>query len=293
MRCVILTFRHFTRRTEQNLDWNMVNLEPVAIVTGATRGIGRAIVQKLSSQGISCICVGSSRKSIANIKLGEHLQTVKEAQRHRSLAIDLSQWPQWTTEKNHFGIDYVPNRVESFFPLINFELWNSPQQRYFLSLVVNCAGTTQTSLSLRTSAQEMQRIMNINFLSTVSMCNMATRSMIRYRNHQDTLPLQIINISSILGESDLTVKGTSIYSASKAAVSQYSKVLSQEISTLGIRVNTIAPGLVSDTDMIKELDSTAHGALTDLMSDSNHRSTPQQIAARVWSIYTNRNHNYN
>ncbi|GAV54532.1 hypothetical protein ZYGR_0AM00700 [Zygosaccharomyces rouxii] len=269
----------------------MIKLEPVAIVTGATRGIGKAIVQELSGQGISCICIGSSKESIAGIRLGEHLQTVRENQRHRSLAIDLSLWPQWVTQKKHFGIDYSPHRLESTFPLMGFESWNSPHQRYCLSLVVNCAGTTQSSISLRTSAEEMQRIMKINFLSTVSMCNLATRSMIRYRSHQGALPLQIVNISSILGETDLAVKGTSIYSASKAAVSQYSEVLSQEVSTWGIRVNTIAPGLVHGTDMIKELEDSAQKTLADLMATSNRISTPQEIASSVWSIYSDPNYN--
>ncbi|CAR30960.1 hypothetical protein ZYGR_0P02640 [Zygosaccharomyces rouxii] len=268
----------------------MVHLEPVAIVTGATRGIGKAIVQKLSSQGISCICIGSSRESIAGIKLGDHLQSVKENQRHRSLAIDLSQWPQWVAQKSHFGIEYYPQRLESMFPLMGFNSWNSPHQRYCLSLVVNCAGTTQSSISLRTSTEEMQRIMNINFLSTVSMCDLATRSMIRQRSHSGALPLQIVNISSVLGETELAVKGTSIYSASKAAISHYSKVLSQEVSNWGIRVNTIAPGLVNGTDMIKGLDDTAQTALMNLMATSNRRSTPQEIASSVWSIYSDGNY---
>lgn len=267
----------------------MVNLEPVAIITGATRGIGKAIVQKLSSKGISCVCIGSSRKSIAGIELGEHLQTVKENQRHRSLAIDLSQWPQWTTQKKHFGIEYLPHRLESMLSITCFEAWNTPHRRYYLSLVVNCAGATQSSIGLRTPIEEVQRIMNINFLSTVSMCNLATRSMIRCRKHQGVFPLQIVNISSILGESDMIVRGTSIYSASKAAVSQYSKVLSQEVSTLGIRVNTIAPGLVRDTDMIKNLSDSSQKGLMDIVTTDSYRSSPQEIASSVWSIYSDCN----
>lgn len=131
--------------------------------------------------------------------------------------------------------------------------------------------------------------MNINFLSTVSMCNLATRSMIRCRKHQGVFPLQIVNISSILGESDMIVRGTSIYSASKAAVSQYSKVLSQEVSTLGIRVNTIAPGLVRDTDMIKNLSDSSQKGLMDIITTDSYRSSPQEIASSVWSIYSDCN----
>lgn len=131
--------------------------------------------------------------------------------------------------------------------------------------------------------------MNINFLSTVSMCNLATRSLIRCRKNQGAFPLQIVNISSILGESDMIVRGTSIYSASKAAVSHYSKVLSQEVSTLGIRVNTIAPGLVEDTDMIKNLSDSSQKGLMDIMTTDSYRSSPQEIASSVWSIYNDCN----
>lgn len=264
----------------------MVHLEPVAVVTGATRGIGKQIVQKLSSQGLSCVCVGSSRQSIAKITLGDHLHNVNENQRHRSIAVDLSKWPQWATEKKHQGMEYVPRTLDSLYPLMDFSSWNSPHRRYCLSLLVNCAGITQSSISLRTPADEIQRIMNTNFMSAVSMCNLATRSMIRNRSYTSTIPLQIINVSSILGQHELTVNGTSIYSASKAAMSHYTKVLSQEVSDWGIRVNSIAPGLVSGTDMVEQLNESSQTTLKDLISSRNQTSTPREIASEVWSIYS-------
>ncbi|SJM88775.1 related to 3-oxoacyl-[acyl-carrier-protein] reductase [Zygosaccharomyces bailii] len=263
----------------------MTHIEPVALITGASRGIGKAIVQKLSRQGLSCICVASSKESISHICLGDHLSVTRKHQRHRSLAVDLARWPQWLSQKSYPGIDYLPLIQEGFFPLLDTRSWAVEQAdvQYRLSLLVNCAGTTQSSISLRTDPLEAQRIMNINFMSSISMCNSTIRSMIRSRT-DSSFPLQIINVSSVLGASDLVIPGTSVYTASKAALSHYTKVLAQEILPLGIRVASISPGLVSKTDMIKGLDQSAQTKLKEIMKSKV--STPEEIASQVWAIYS-------
>lgn len=262
----------------------MTYIEPVALITGASRGIGKAIVQRLSQEGVSCICIASSKESISRISLGDHLSITQKYQKHRSLAIDLSQWPQWVSQKSYPGIEYLPTTNDGSFPLVDTRKWSQGQKdvQYRLSLLVNCAGTTQNSISLRTGAQEAQKIMNTNFMSSVSMCNLAIKSMIRNSRHT-SLPLQIINIASILGEKDLAIPGTSVYAASKAALLHYTKVLAKEVSPLNIQVASISPGLVSNTDMIKRLDQNAQSALELLMKDTT--TTPEDLATEVWSIY--------
>ncbi|QLL34244.1 hypothetical protein HG536_0G01010 [Torulaspora globosa] len=271
----------------------MAKLFPVAVVTGASRGIGKAIVKKLSSEGVSCVALASSRKSISNIKLGDHLHVLHDAQRHRSLAIDFSDWPKWTQIKKHYGIDYqMPkapliesNYVASEFGLFDMlRSWSSPENKYYLALLVNCAGITQASLSVRTDPTTMARILNVNLMSCVSLCNMAIKHMVRDRKFVRRNP-SIINIGSILGtESSPVVAGTSLYAASKAALNHYSRVLSEEISGLDIAVETVNPGLVPQSDMIKMLDISIQEQLRHSMGPES--TSTEKIASIIWDLYT-------
>lgn len=267
----------------------MTRLLPVAVITGASRGIGKAIASKLSSEGISCLALASSKNSIAGIKLGDHLHVTHDAQRHRSLAIDFSQWPQWTQSKKHYGIDY--QQGESEFALFDMlRSWSSPGNKYYLALLVNCAGITQTSLSMRTDPMAMSRILNVNFMSCVSLCNMAIKCMIRERK-LTSATTSIINIGSILGtENSPSVPGTTLYAASKAALNQYSRVLSQEVSGLDITVETVNPGLVPQSDMIKTLDTSVQDQLERSMASQT--TSMDHLASLIWDRYRSRDRKY-
>lgn len=263
----------------------MTRVIPVAIVTGASRGIGRAILQKLSREGVSCLAIASSKESIARINIGNPLFYANDEQRHRSLAIDLSQWPQWTYDSQFSGIDYQNADCESSYTLLDMlRSWSSPSKRYYLDLLVNCAGVTQTTLSLSTDPGSISRIMNVNFMSCVSLSNIAVKQMIRDRRYNKSTP-SIINISSILSNEDQAIPGTSIYAASKAALNQYSRVLSKETSKLNIAIETISPGLVADTDMIKKLDVESQARLHESISENSVKA--DDIALDVWNRYYN------
>lgn len=275
---------------------------PVAIITGGTRGIGKAIAKKLSLQGMSCISIGSSLSSINAIDINDHLHFTSPEQRHRSMAIDLTDWPNWTTQTRNSkkltfpGYEYTDDLQRRFhenIPLFE-EIWdkNASNTNYYVNLLVNCAGITQDSLSLRTSTDEISQIMNINFLSCVSLSNFVCKKMIRSQNlfkrgemaldHELPKPPPpcIINISSILGEGTIQVPGTSIYSASKAALIQYTRTLSQETETWGIRALSMAPGLVTDTDMIQEMDPQTRQQLNLLMG--LNCTTSDVVADDIW-----------
>lgn len=256
---------------------------PVAVVTGASKGIGKAITQKLSHEGLSCLTLASSNDSISKIKLGDHLSITHEDQRHRSLAIDFSDWPKWTTSKEHFGIDLQLG--ESNYELLDMlRSWSSTDKKYYLALLVNCAGITQTSLSVRTSTTSMATIMNVNLMSCVSLCNMAVKSMIRDRRYRPG-KTTIVNVGSILGTDESPIlPGTSLYAASKAALNRYSEVLAQEVSGLDIAVETINPGLVSTSDMIQNLSGEVQSELHRSMGSND--TSMNQIASTIWSLYS-------
>lgn len=256
----------------------MKQVIPVAVVTGASRGIGSSIVKKLAGHGISCLAIASSRQSIEGIKI----ETVHPQQRHRALALDLSNWPEWTEKESHLGIDFYSNTTGSFPLFEMLRSWSKPNERYCLDLLVNCAGVTQTTLSVNTPPASISKIMNVNFMSSVSLCNLAIRQMIRDRKHSSSRPT-IINIGSILGTDAVVLPGTSVYAASKAALNYYSQVLAQETSRLGIAVKTINPGLVKGTDMVNNLEEQHKRQLSQL--ESFHTQTATQIADLVWTHY--------
>lgn len=279
-----------------------MNYVPVAVITGATRGIGKAISQKLSKEGLSCILIGSNEKSIEQIKPQEHIQFVNPFQRHRALAIDLSAWPQWTNNSTFQGIDFIgdtPDKIIKgeypIFPRKNEQLWETPNIQYFVNLLVNCAGISQHSLSLRTSTENINKIMNLNFSSCVTLSNLAIKQMMKTARHKiptkycipsETTPSSpcIINISSILGESKMTIPGTTIYSASKAALTQYTRVLMQETTSWGIRSEVVSPGLVSGTDMTNDMDPVTRAQLLDHLIGLP-TGTPVEVAEKVWETY--------
>lgn len=261
---------------------------PIAIVTGATRGIGKAIIKKLSQNGMNCVAIGSNMESIKKIRLNEHLYFANPFQTHFSLAINLAQWPRWTEKKLFPGYSYFNDIVSPgefpIFPKI---------KNCYIDLLVNCAGKTHNSLSLRTSTSQIEEMMNINLLSAVSLCNLATKQMLKTKRLNIKSRISpspcIINISSKLGEAGMTIPGTSIYSMSKAAMTQYTNVLAQEAATWDIRTVPLSPGLVKETDMIKDLDPRAREQLVqNLLGLESH--TVDDIANKVWDVYQGNAH---
>ncbi|SCV05686.1 LANO_0H12948g1_1 [Lachancea nothofagi CBS 11611] len=255
---------------------------PVALVTGATRGIGRAIVDKLSSKGLCCIMVGSSMESF-DLMRQKPLSISQDSQWHRGLAIDLAQWPYWTKQTSFSGVHFSGTN-ETLHKNGKWSLLEM-DNGYDLAMLVNCAGIVQASPSVLCGTEQMQRLTNVNLLSAISMCNIASRRMMRSRRHLVRAPC-IINISSVLGDPNVDpMPGTSLYSASKAALAQYSRVLSAELSRAGVSVHCISPSLVPGTDMIQNLNSMARSRLEAQFDAEKSHQSPQQIAKHVWDIY--------
>jgi 3-oxoacyl-[acyl-carrier protein] reductase len=118
-----------------------------------------------------------------------------------------------------------------------------------LDVLINNAGAMTVNYAMLTPVESAQRIMNTNFIGTFLFCREAAKIMQRKQYGR------IVNISTIAVP--LSIVGNSIYSASKAAIEQFSKVLSKEVAPYGITVNTLALSFVKDSGMAKGIDEKA------------------------------------
>jgi len=190
----------------------------VALVTGASRGIGRAIALELGKMGATVAGTSTSED-------GAHAITelfAKSAIKGSGYRLDVG-----STE----AVDAVLARIEQDFgaaPLI----------------LVNNAGITRDNLLMRMRAEEWESVMNTNLTSLYRVCRSSVKAMTKARWGR------IINISSVVASSGNP--GQTNYAASKAAVEGFSRSLAREIGSRGITVNSIAPGFI-DTDMTRAL----------------------------------------
>lgn len=200
------------------------NLQPlhnkVAIVTGASRGIGRAIAIALADAGANVVVNYASSTEAAE-------QVVAEITGASGSAIAL----QADVSK--------ADQVES---LLNatLEKWNS------VDILVNNAGITRDTLLLRMKPEDWQAVIDLN-LTGVFLCTRAvSKVMLKQRAGR------IINISSVAGQ--MGNPGQANYSAAKAGVIGFTKTVAKELAPRGITVNAVAPGFIT-TDMTSNINS--------------------------------------
>ena len=189
----------------------------VALVTGASRGIGRAIAKELGKQGLTVIGTATSEQGAASIS--EYLSAAGIA--GKGLCADVSS----------------PESVAALLSTIKEE---------FLSptVLVNNAGITRANLLMRMKEEEWSSVIETNLGSMYRVCKACVKGMTKARWGR------IINISSVVGSSGNA--GQSNYAASKAGIEGFSRALAKEIGSRGITVNSVAPGFI-DTDMTREL----------------------------------------
>jgi 3-oxoacyl-[acyl-carrier protein] reductase len=216
----------------------------VALVSGASRGIGRAIAQALSLQGAIVIGTATSQNGADGISayLSENEVT------GRGLVLDVSD----------------PASVEALFSDIG-------GAEGLPGILVNNAGITRDNLLLRMKAEEWDDVLSTNLSSLYRLCKASLRGMMKARSGR------IINITSVVG---LTGNpGQTNYAATKAGVIGFTKSLAQEVASRNITVNSIAPGFI-DTDMTRELESSQIDALRQQIP-AGRLGTPEDIAAGV------------
>jgi 3-oxoacyl-[acyl-carrier protein] reductase len=192
----------------------------VAIITGASRGIGRAIALALAAEGANVVVNYASSSDAAQQVVAEITDAGGNA---IALQADISQLEQVEALLN--------NTLEKFSRV---------------DVLVNNAGITRDTLLLRMKPEDWQAVINLN-LTGVFFCTRAvSKVMLKQRSGR------IINIASVAGQ--MGNPGQANYSAAKAGVIGFTKTVAKELASRGITVNAVAPGFIA-TDMTSELKS--------------------------------------
>jgi 3-oxoacyl-[acyl-carrier protein] reductase len=192
--------------------------DKVALVTGASRGIGRATAIELACQGA---------RLILNASQEEHLRDTAAEIESRTgskpviLAYDVSDLA----------------RIKSAFAFIQKDVKQ-------LDILVNNAGVLNDALLGMVTAQQLERTLAVNLNSTIYHMQYGSRLMLKQKAGS------IVNVASIIGRTGND--GQVVYGASKAAVIGATRSAAKELAPLNIRVNAVAPGFI-DTDMVKQI----------------------------------------
>ncbi|MGZ4960186.1 MAG: 3-oxoacyl-ACP reductase FabG [Methylomonas sp.] len=212
-----------------------------AIVTGASRGIGRAIAEKLAADGFFVIGTATSDSGAEAISayLGANGKGYKL---NVADAADIENFIKSTGDK-----------------------YGTP------AVLVNNAGITRDNLLMRMKDEEWDDIINTNLTSIFRMSKAVLRGMMKVRYGR------IINISSVVGSTGNA--GQTNYAAAKAGMVGFAKSMAKEVGSRGITVNTVAPGFM-DTDMTKELSDDIKNALLGSIA-LGRLGQPEEIAHAV------------
>ena len=194
----------------------MSNLEKKnIIVTGASGGIGNAIIKKLSEAGANILASGTRIEKLEELK--------KNFEGLKILKFDISQ----------------SDKIEEFIENATNELGGG------LDGIVNNAGITQDNLAIRMSLDEWQKVININLTSVFLMSKFAIKKLLKNKSGK------IVNITSVVGHTGNL--GQANYTASKAGIVAMSKSLAIEYAKKNININCISPGFIK-TAMTDKID---------------------------------------
>ncbi|MCC8471940.1 3-oxoacyl-ACP reductase FabG [Xanthomonas phaseoli] len=214
----------------------------IALVTGASRGIGAAIADTLAAQGATVIGTATSTSGAAAI--GERLAA------HGGHGRELN-------VTDAAAVDGLIDAIGKEFGAI--------------SILVNNAGITRDNLLMRMKDDDWQAIIDTNLTSVFRTSKAVMRGMMKARKGR------IINIASVVGVTGNP--GQTNYAAAKAGIIAFSKSLAKEIGSRGVTVNVVAPGFI-DTDMTKALPDEARTALLQQIA-LGHLGQPEDIANAV------------
>ena len=213
----------------------------VALVTGASRGIGKEIAHRLANEGLEVLGTSTSESGAQGI-------TDALAGKGKGYVLDVSDEAS----------------IGSFFGAIK-DSHDAPL------VLVNNAGITRDNLALRMKDDEWQDVIQTNLSSVYRVTKQCLRGMTKARWGR------IINLSSVV--SKMGNGGQSNYAAAKAGIEGYSRSLASELGSRGVTVNCIAPGFI-ETDMTRELGEDQADALLARVP-AGRLGNPQEVAALV------------
>ena len=185
-----------------------------AIVTGAGRGIGRAIAFRLASEGARVACVSRSDENAK--RAADELNSLR-ADSAKHYAVDVA---------DHAAVQKIGAQILEDFTKID--------------ILVNNAGVTRDGLAMRMSVEDWDTVINTNLRGAFNFTQAIIRAMIKQRSGR------IINITSVIGL--IGNAGQTNYAASKAGLIGFTKSLARELASRNITVNAVAPGFIT-TDM--------------------------------------------
>ena len=217
----------------------------IALVTGASRGIGRAIAEALLDAGAAV--AGTATTAAGAARIAEELGGA---------------------ERSVMGLPLDVNDADSItacLTAIQTELGGAP------SILVNNAGITRDNLLMRMKDEEWEDIISTNLGSVYRLSKACLRAMMKARHGR------IINIASVVGASGNA--GQTNYAAAKAGMIGFSKSLAREVGSRGVTVNCVAPGFI-DTDMTRELSDEQREGLLGTIPLAR-LGQPSEIAAAV------------
>jgi 3-oxoacyl-[acyl-carrier protein] reductase len=188
----------------------------VALVTGASRGIGRAIALALAFRGMRVIGTATTQAGAAAID-----QALQAPSNGRGIVLDVNDGPALSA-----AVDGIV------------------KEHGALHVLVNNAGITRDTLSMRMKDEDWDAVLDTNLKAVFRMSRAAIRPMMKQRYGR------IVNITSVVGASGNA--GQANYAAAKAGVAGLTRSLARELGSRGITVNCVAPGFI-ETDMTRDL----------------------------------------
>ncbi|MDE0310243.1 MAG: 3-oxoacyl-ACP reductase FabG [Acidiferrobacterales bacterium] len=216
----------------------------ICLVTGATRGIGRAVSEKLAMMGGTVIGTGTTDSGAESIT--KYLRNANAA--GEGVRLDVT---------NMESINATAQFIEKNYGAV--------------TVLVNNAGISRNNLLMRIKDAEWDDVIDTNLNSVYRLCRTFIRGMVKKREGR------IINVSSVVGM--VGNIGQAHYSAAKAGLSGFSKSLAMETASRNITVNVIAPGFI-ETDMTAELDQKVKDHLLAQVP-AGRMGTVQEIAEAV------------
>ncbi|PKO56048.1 MAG: 3-oxoacyl-ACP reductase [Betaproteobacteria bacterium HGW-Betaproteobacteria-21] len=216
----------------------------VALVTGASRGIGRAVALELGRLGATVIGTATSASGAADISTALEEAGLKGI----GLALDVT---------DAAACEAAIADIDKRFGAV--------------CILVNNAGITRDNLAMRMKDEEWDSVIDTNLKAVFRMSRLVMRGMMKARNGR------IINITSVVGSAGNA--GQANYAAAKAGVAGMSRALARELGSRNITVNCVAPGFI-DTDMTRALPEAARDALLGNIA-LGRLGRPEEIAGAV------------